>query len=96
MRVKILGSRGKDRGGLALVARNLSIDKNPMAIIYWKVETMFSTHQQELLNKLFALLLEGDQILNQARPLPIVSGVDELTTGLSTALAGLKMILNKH
>lgn len=39
---------------------------------------------------------KGDQILNQARPLPVASGVDELTTGLSTALAGLKMILNKH
>lgn len=54
---------------------------------------MFSTHQQGLLKKLFALLLEGEQILDQVRPLPVASGVDELTSGLSLARAGLKIIL---
>jgi hypothetical protein len=54
---------------------------------------MFSTNQYDVLVEALALLREAERKLNQARPLPVASGVDELTTGLSLALAGVKMIL---
>ena len=54
---------------------------------------MFSTHQQEIFEEVSTLLQEVSRKVNGARPLPVASGVDELTSGLSVVLAGLKIIL---
>lgn len=58
---------------------------------------MFSTQQLETLQK---ALTQAQRVVNQAviqGKLPAnASGVQELTSGLSTALAGLRMILRER
>ena len=57
---------------------------------------MFSTNQYDVLEEVLAHLREANKGVNKARPLPMESGVEELTSGISLALAGLEMILRNR
>jgi hypothetical protein len=54
---------------------------------------MFSKTQREMLKEAHVLIQQANRLVH-LHPLPALgSGVQELTSGLSLALAGLKMIL---
>ena len=56
---------------------------------------MFSKQQLEAAREALALVQSADQLLMQQHLPALASGVQECTAGLSTAIAGLKMILGK-
>ena len=55
--------------------------------------TTFTKHQLALAEKTLAHLLLVRQLTVQANLPALASGVDEFTNGLSTAIAGLQIIL---
>jgi hypothetical protein len=54
---------------------------------------MVSTRQQEMLKEALVLIQQAEQIVNRAALPALASGVRELTSGLSIALAGLNVIV---
>ena len=57
---------------------------------------MFSKQQLEAARKALSLLLAADRLLIQQQLPALASGVQESSAGLSTAIAGLKIILNQR
>jgi len=57
---------------------------------------MFSERQLEAVREALALVQSANRFLIQQHLPALASGVNESSTGLSMAIAGLEMILNQH